>query len=44
MREYTADAPLFGRLIGRFWIPPHVRGDKNKGIIIKDYEIDSKSG
>jgi len=44
MREYTADAPMFGRLIGRYWTPPHMRGDKNKGIIIKDYEVDSKSG
>ncbi len=44
MREYSVNAPLFGHLFGRFWIPPHVRGDKNKGIIIKDYEVDSKSG
>lgn len=41
MREYTSDAPLFGRIVGRFWIPPHVRGDKNKGIIIKDYEVNT---
>jgi hypothetical protein len=40
MREYTIDAPLFGRLVGRYWIPPHVRGEKKKGIIIKDYEVD----
>lgn len=42
MREYKAEAPLFGRIVGRFWIPPHVRGDKNKGIIIKDYEVNTK--
>ncbi len=42
MREYTADAPLFGRLVGRFWIPPHVRGNRNKGFIMKDYEVEVK--
>lgn len=39
MKIYTADAPLFGRHVGRFWFPPHVRGDKKKGVIIKDYEV-----
>lgn len=39
MREYTAAAPLFGRIAGRFWIPPHVRGNKQKGMIMKDYEL-----
>jgi len=39
MREYTAEAPLFGRLIGRFWVPPHVRGRNKKGIVMKHYEM-----
>ncbi len=39
MREYTRDAPLFGKYVGRFWIPPHVRGNKKQGIIYKDYEV-----
>lgn len=30
---------LFGRLSGRFFIPPHVRGDKKNGIVEKDYEV-----
>lgn len=30
---------LFGRFTGRFWFPPHVRGNKKKGIIEKDYAI-----
>lgn len=38
-RTYTADAPLFGRLTGRFWIPAHVRGSESKGTITKNYEI-----
>lgn len=42
MREYTAEAPLFGRFVGRFWIAPHVRGDKGKGVIFKDYEVITK--
>jgi hypothetical protein len=24
--HYSADAPLFGHIVGDFWIPPHVRG------------------
>jgi hypothetical protein len=40
MREYTEDKPLFGRITGRFWIPPHVRGNKQQGVIHKDYSID----
>ncbi len=39
VREYTEDRPLFGKYTGRFWIPPHVRGDKKQGVIHKDYEI-----
>ena len=39
MREYTAAAPLFGKIVGRFWVAPHARGDKEKGMIVKDYEI-----
>jgi len=37
-KNYTADAPLFGRLTGRYWWEPHVRGaettTKNEYIII----------
>jgi hypothetical protein len=43
MREYTAEAPLFGnpKLVGRFWCPPHARGNKRQGIVIKDYELET---
>lgn len=38
-KEYTADAPLFGKIIGLWWWQPHVRGRSRDGIVIKDYEI-----
>lgn len=34
---YTAERPLFGRHVGRFWIPPHTRGREERGKIEKDY-------
>jgi hypothetical protein len=37
--HYTADRPMFGRLAGNFWIPPHLRGDPNLGTVDKDYWI-----
>ena len=39
MKTYTKERPLFGSIIGRYWWPPHVRGKKEKGVIIKDYQI-----
>lgn len=38
---YTTDRPMFGnpKLVGRFWHPPHTRGKKERGEIIKDYAI-----
>jgi hypothetical protein len=38
-KEYTEDAPLFGRFTGRYWWQPHVRGDKKQGMIVKDYAV-----
>lgn len=35
---YTIERPLFGRLAGKFWIPPHTRGKKKLGEVLKDYE------
>jgi hypothetical protein len=34
---YTDAAPLFGKYVGKFWIPPHARGDRAKGMVVKDY-------
>lgn len=30
---------LFGRLSGRFYVPPHLKGNPDNGIIEKDYQI-----
>jgi hypothetical protein len=30
---------LFGRYSGRFYIPPHLKGDKKNGVVEKDYAI-----
>ena len=38
-KNYTKDAPLFGRYTGLYWWQPHVRGDKKEGMVVKDYEI-----
>lgn len=34
---YTPEKPLFGRVSGQFWIPAHVRGNKQNGVVVKDY-------
>lgn len=36
---YTAERPLFGKHVGKFWIPPHTRGREEHGIIFKDYAV-----
>lgn len=38
---YTADRPMFGnpKLVGRYWHPPHMKGKKENGEIVKDYAI-----
>ena len=38
-KEYTADHPLFGKYTGLYWWQPHVRGDKERGVVLKDYEV-----
>lgn len=36
---YTEDKPLFGKVTGTFWKPMHVRGNKKRGEVKKDYAI-----
>lgn len=36
---YTEQKPLFGKYAGRFWVPTHVRGSAEVGLIGKDYEV-----
>lgn len=40
--HYTPEKPLFGieGLHGDFWIPSHVRGKKEVGVIHKDYQVE----
>ena len=38
-KTYGKDAPLFGRITGRFWWQPSLRGKKSKGVVTKDYSI-----
>jgi len=38
-KTYTEDKPLLGHAVGRFWWSPNVRGNPERGAIIKDYEI-----
>jgi hypothetical protein len=37
---YTEVAPLFGRVVGRFWIPAHLAGLASEGIIDSDYRLE----
>ena len=39
VREYTNQAPLFGKYTGRFFIHEHLRGDSELGKIEKEYRI-----
>lgn len=36
---YSEDRPLFGKLIGTFWVPAHLRGLASAGTVTKDYTI-----
>lgn len=38
-KTFSAEAPLFGRYTGRFWWSPATRGDRHRGVVLKDYEV-----
>lgn len=38
-KTYTPERRLFGKYIGTFWIPPHMRGNAEVGIVQKEYEV-----
>lgn len=38
-RTYSSERPLFGKVIGTFWVPDHVRGDAVAGEIVKEYRV-----
>ena len=37
--RYTDEKPLFGKLTGTFYRPPHVRGNAEVGAVLKDYRV-----
>jgi len=38
-KTYTAEKPLLGKHVGRYWWQPHVRGQNHEGVVMKDYEV-----
>lgn len=36
-KTYTKEKPLFGKIVGDIWFSDHVRGEKKRGKIVKDY-------
>ena len=43
-KEYTAENPLFGKHVGLYWWPAHVKGQNREGIVLKDYELQVSGG
>jgi len=41
-KYYSEDKPLFGKVTGRHWWQPQVRGDQNQGIVLKKYSVKSQ--
>ena len=39
--NYTEGKGLFGKYHGQFWIPQHVRGSANQGVVTKDYAVNA---
>ena len=39
IKNYTDDKPLFGKITGKVWCPPHARGNARLGLIHKRYEV-----
>lgn len=40
-KTYTEDKPLLGSRIGRYWWQPQARGNKDNGVVMKDYEVNT---
>lgn len=41
---YSSDSPLFGHYVGPVWCPQHIRGNKENGVVYKDYELKGDDG
>jgi hypothetical protein len=42
-KYYDDKAPLFGKHTGLYWWDAHLRGDKNEGLVVKDYSVTPRS-
>lgn len=38
---YTEERPLFGRYVGTFWRPAHIRGNAERGVVQHAYTVDA---
>ena len=38
-KTYTPEKPLFGKYVGTVWVPDTMRGNKEAGIVNKDYKV-----
>lgn len=42
LATYTAEKPMFGKYVGTFWKPAHVRGDAKLGRINHEYHVTNR--
>lgn len=40
-KTYTAERPLLGRAVGTYWWSPHLRGNAKRGVVVKDYAVET---
>lgn len=38
-KQFTEEAPLFGKYTGLYWWQPHLRGQNVDGFVAKDYKV-----
>jgi hypothetical protein len=42
--HYSEEKPLFGKYAGTFWVPAHVRGSLDEGLVVSDYNVKGPEG
>ncbi len=40
-KHYTKEKPLFGHYVGSVWCPPHAKGKKENGVVLKEYKVET---
>jgi hypothetical protein len=40
-KHYTAEKPRLGKYVGSVWCPPHARGKKENGVVLKEYKVET---